>query len=306
MIVEVPISNVPKVNFQISKKPIPQSSNKDLPLMFNTQLYIGSKGRGKTHSLVSLLSLYEQSVISDGISDYDMRCFLIAPTAYSTANSIYQSLKSLDKDDIYLEYSDEILQKIIDDIKAKADDYQEYLDYKKIYDKLEKNDDLWSRGANKLTDEELMELDKFEFRSPYEVFGEVKPNVNFIIFDDLVGTGSFTLKSRSLINNLTIKHRHLKCNLIFTTQGFKQIPPIVRNNIDIYVIFKSASHKEVLDKIYQDISGYVSYDDFKELYEYATEDSHDSLVLINNSMDKKGLEIRKNWDKKLIIQGLKK
>lgn len=292
MIVEVPISNVPKVNFQISKKPIPQSSNKNLPLMFNTQLYIGSKGRGKTHSLVSLLSLYEQSIISDGISEYDMRCFLIAPTAYSTANSIYQSLKSLDKDDIYLEYSDEILQGIIDDIKSKADDYQEYLDYKKIYDK----------NLNKLTDEELEELDKFDFKSPEEVFGDIKPNVNFIIFDDLVGTGSFTLKSRSLINNLTIKHRHLKCNLIFTTQGFKQIPPIVRNNIDIYVIFKSASHKEILDKIYQDISGYLTYDDFKELYEHSTDDQHDSLVIINNSMDKKGLDIRKNWDKKLLLK----
>lgn len=295
MIIEVPISNVPKVNFQISKKPIPQSSNKDLPLMFNTQLYIGSKGRGKTHSLVSLLSLYEQSIISDGISEYDMRCFLIAPTAYSTANSIYQSLKSLDKDDIHLQYSDEILQGIIDDVKSKSDDYQEYLDYKKIYDKLLKNE-------NKLTDEELEELDKFDFRDPKEVFGDIKPNVNFIIFDDLVGTGSFTLKSRSLINNLTIKHRHLKCNLIFTTQGFKQIPPIVRNNIDIYVIFKSASHKEVLDKIYQDISGYLTYEDFKELYEHATDDQHDSLVIINNSLDKKGLEIRKNWGMKLLLK----
>lgn len=295
MIIEVPISNVPKVNFQISKKPIPQSNNKNLPLMFNTQLYIGSKGRGKTHSLVSLLSLYEQSVISDGISDYKMRCFLIAPTAYSTANSIYQSLKSLDKDDIYLEYSDEILQDIIDDIKKKSDDYQEYLNYKKIYDKFIKNE-------NRLTDEELEELDKFDFKEPNELFEEVKPYVNWIIFDDLVGTGSFTLKSKSLINNLTIKHRHLKCNLIFTTQGFKQIPPIIRNNIDIYVIFKSASHKEVLDKIFQDISGYLTYNDFKELYEYATEDNHDSLVLINNSIDKKGLEIRKNWDKKLLLK----
>lgn len=295
MIFEFPISNVPKVNFQISKKPIPQSSNKSLPLLYNTSLFIGSKGRGKTHSLVSLLSLYQDSVISDGISEYQMRCFLIAPTAYSTANSIYQSLKSLDKSDIYLEYSDEILQGIIDDIKSKADDYQEYLDYKKIYDKLNKD-------VNKLTDEELQELDKYEFKHPNELFGDIKPFVNWIIFDDLVGTGSFTLKSKSLINNLTIKHRHLKTNLMFTTQGFKQIPPIVRNNIDIYVIFKSASHKEVLDKIYQDISGYISYDNFKEVYEHATEDNHDSLVIINNSLDKKGLELRRNWDKRLSIE----
>lgn len=297
MIVEVPISNVAKVNFDISKKTVPQSDNKNLPFMFNTQLYIGSKGRGKSYSLVSLLTLYENSTISDGNAIYKMRCFLIAPTAYSTANSIYQSLKSLDKNDIYLEYTDDILQGIIDDIKNKTDEYDEYLNYKKIYV------NFINGKSNKLTDEDLLLLDKYDFKDPNEIFGDnIYPYVNFIIFDDLVGTGSFSSKSKSLINNLTIKHRHLKTNLIFTTQGFKQIPPIIRNNIDIYVIFKSASHKEVLDKIYTDISGYLSYENFKELYEYATQDNHDSLVLINNSMDKSGIQLRKNWDKKLIIK----
>lgn len=296
MIVEVPISNVPKVNFQISKRPIPQSSNKNLPLMFNTQLYIGSKGRGKTHSLVSLLSLYEQSIISDGISEYDMRCFLIAPTAYSTANSIYQSLKSLDKDDIHLEYSDELLQKILDDIKARRDDFQEFLDYKKAYDKFKK-----SKNPSKLNDEELSLLESYEFEDPEVLFGDKKPEVNWIIFDDLIGTGAFNKKAKSLITNLTIKHRHLHTNLIFTTQSFKQIPATIRTNIDIFVIFKSASYNEILNKIYEDLSGYLKYDDFKELYEYATKDSHDALVIINNSMGG-GMDIRKNWGKKLELK----
>lgn len=297
MIQEVNISNIPKTDFQVLKKPIPQSSNRSLPMMFNTQLYTGSKGRGKTYALVSLLSMYENSKISDGTTDYDMRIILIAPTVYSSANSIYQSLKSLDKRDIHLEYSDELLEGILDDIKAKSDEYQEFLDYKTIYDKFKK-----LKNEKKLKDEELELLYAYDFQSPDEVFGDIKPKVNFLIFDDLIGTGAFNRKAKSLITNLTIKHRHLKTNLIFTTQGFKQIPAIIRNNIDIYVIFKSASYKEVLDKIYNDLSGYLTYEDYKEAYEHATKDNHDSLVIINNSMDGKGMQLRRNWDKEIHIK----
>lgn len=296
MIQEVNITNIPKTDFQVFKKPIPQSSNHSLPRMFNTQLYTGSKGRGKTYALVSLLSMYENSKISDGITDYDMRIILIAPTAYSSANSIYHTLKSLDKKDIHLEYTDELLEDILNDIKAKSDEYQEYLDYKTVYDKFKK-----IKNEKKLKDEELEFLYSYDFQSPIEVFGDIKPKVNFLIFDDLIGTGAFNRKAKSLITNLTIKHRHLKTNLIFTTQGFKQIPAIIRNNIDIYIIFKSASYKEVLNKIYEDISGYLSYDDYKNAYEHATKNNHDSLVIINNSMDGNGLQMRRNWDKEIHI-----
>lgn len=296
MIVEKVVPNISDHKIIIQKKPVPQSSNKSLPLLFNTSLYIGSKGRGKTYSLVELLNMYQNSVISDGNFEYDMRIILIAPTAYSSANSIYQTLKSLDKKDIHLEYSDELLQKILDDIKAKRDNFQKNIDYKLAFDKLKK-----FKNLNKMEDDELSLLQEFEFEDPETLFGDIKPDINWIIFDDLIGTGAFNKKAKSLITNLTIKHRHLLTNLIFTTQSFKQIPATIRINIDIFAIFKSASYNEILDKIYEDLSGYLKYDDFRELYEYATKDNHDALIIINNSMGG-GMDIRKNWDKKLEIK----
>ena len=110
MIIERTIPNINNHQIIIQKKPIPQSSNKSLPQLFNTSLFIGSKGRGKTYSLVELLNMYEKSVISDGTFEYKMRVILIAPTAYSSANSIYQTLTSMDKNDIHLEHSDELLK----------------------------------------------------------------------------------------------------------------------------------------------------------------------------------------------------
>lgn len=298
MIIEQDLPNINNHKIIINKKPVPQSSNKSLPLLFNTQLYIGSKGRGKTYSLVELLNLYQNSTISDGTFIYDMRTILIAPTAYSSANSIYQTLKTLNKDDIHLEYSDDLLQSILDDIKEKQDDFKEYLNYKKVYDKFKKVSNL-----NKLKDEDLTTLETYDYEEPDIIFGDKKPQVVFLIFDDLIGTGAFNKKAKSLITNLTIKHRHLMTSLIFTTQAFKQIPPTIRTNIDIYAIFKSASYNEILNKIYDDISGYIKYDDFKELYEYSTANPHDCLIIINNSTGG-GMDIRKNWDKRIEIKNV--
>jgi hypothetical protein len=102
--------------------------------------------------------------------------------------------------------------------------------------------------------------------------------------------------------DLTIKHRHLKTNLIFTTQSYRQLPPVIRSNIDIYCIFKSNSYNEILNKIYDDISGVITMNDFIELYEHATDEKNDCLTIINNSMDKKGIRFYKNYNIELFVK----
>ena len=299
MIIEKPVANIDNKPINIKKKNVPQCTNKSLPLLFNTQLYIGSKGTGKSYKLTKLLKLYENSKIKDddGI-EYDMRTILICPTAQSGANEVYKVLNSLNQDeDVHLEYSDDLVIQILDDIKAKQAEYDEYLEYKKIFSKF-----LKLKSVDKLENDELISLEEHDFMEPKEVFGEIKPKVNFLCFDDLIGLGAFYRKSKSIISNLTIKHRHLKTNLIFTTQSYKQIPPVIRNNIDIYCIFRSNSYKEILDKIFEDISGMIKIEDFIELYEHATEEKNDCLTIINNSMDKKGTTFYKNWDTELIVK----
>jgi hypothetical protein len=299
MIIEKPVANIDDKPIIIKKKNVPQSTNTSLPLLFNTQLYIGSKGTGKSYKLTQLLKYYEQSKIKDddGI-EYDMRTILICPTASSGANEVYKILNSLDQDkDIHLDYTDDLVLQILDDIKAKSASYDNYVNYKKIYDKFKK-----AKNIDVLETEELQELEDHDFMSPRECYGDIKPVINWIIFDDLIGMGAFNKKAKSVLSNLTIKHRHLKTNLIFTTQSFKQIPPVIRTNIDIYCVFKSSSYKEILDKVFEDISGFVSLEDFIELYEHATDEKNDCLTLINNSMSKNGIKFFKNWNIELFVK----
>jgi len=294
MIIEKPVENIDDKPIYVKKKNIPQSVNKSLPLLFNTQLYIGSKGTGKSYKLIQLLRYYELSKIKDedGV-EYDMRTILISPTANSGANEVYKILKSLDESDIHLTYDDELLEDILDDIKAKQAEYDDYLEYKKIYSKFQKNKDV-----EKMETKELEKLEANDFM-PVK---DVRPNINWIIFDDLIGMGAFNKKAKSVLSNLTIKHRHLKTNLIFTTQAYRQIPPLIRNNIDIYCIFKSNSYNEILNKVYNDVSGVISMPDFLELYEYATNGKNDCLTITNNSMDKRGVKFFKNFSTELFIK----
>ena len=61
------------------------------------------------------------------------------------------------------------------------------------------------------------------------------------------------------------KNRHLGINLVFTFQNPRSIPNIIRNNIDIYVLYKFANVKMVLDKIYQEVSNVLTESQFEEL-----------------------------------------
>ena len=123
------------------------------------------------------------------------------------------------------------------------------------------------------------------------------PRINFLVFDDLVGDPHAFKKSHSALNNLCIKHRHLQCNLLFTTQYMKAIPPVLRRNLDIFVIFKFANAQSVVDQIYPEISGVIKEEDFINVFEYATLNKHDALIIDQTSEH----IFKLNWDTALIL-----
>ncbi len=98
---------------------------------------------------------------------------------------------------------------------------------------------------------------------------------------------------------MTIRHRHLQCNFLFTTQYLKAIPPVIRRNIDIWVVFKFENAQSVVDHIYPEISAYVKEEDFKTLFEYSTETRHDSLIIDLTS--KSNNMFKKDWDTALSV-----
>ena len=73
-----------------------------------------------------------------------------------------------------------------------------------------------------------------------------------------------------------------------------QIPKTIRLNANLIAMFKFANKKMVLDDIYPVVSAYVTEEKLMELYEYATKEPHDALVIDGTSSK---IKFKKNFNK---------
>jgi len=145
-----------------------------------------------------------------------------------------------------------------------------------------------------MTDEELELLDKYNGFDDEEKPKRKTEKIYFVIFDDMLNSSAFGNKKKSKLNSLIVLCRHYHINIFITAQHIKNIPPVIRSNVRVFVIFKSNNYKKLLENVYSEVSGIISQDKFEELYHYATQKLHDALVVIvHNDMEEK-YRIR-NW-----------
>ena len=294
MIKEIKLSSLNNIIPKVNKKEPPRSINKDLTPFFFTSMFIGSKNSGKTYGLVKMIKNYEDKPVKDSKGNtLEIKTILFSPTGKSEANPIYTSLKSLDfENDVIENYTDTKLIEKINEIEKDKEDIEDYNKYVKAYKIFEKNENL-----NLIDPEYLILLYEYDFEH-YNNIPQPKykhPPIVFIILDDLIGDNK-VFKRESLINNITIKHRHLGVNLVFTSQNPRSIPNIIRNNIDIYVLYKFANVKMVLVKIYEEVSNLLTETQFEELYKHATSEPYNALVIDNHPKTERDKRFKKNFD----------
>ena len=254
----------------------PQCNDEGAPKNYFVALFVGARGSGKTYLLTKLLKTFEEKKCYKYGEVVPQRIVLISPTAYSDSNVIFKSLKNLDWDeDVLTEYSDEILKEKIQELKKDWDDAKEYQEYEQCYKKFKK------LKIDKLTDEECKLLYKYNFEKIEDIPEPKYPNgflLHFII-DDMIGSNIFK-NGKSAFTNLVTKNRHVTPgNIIIATQAIMQIPKTIRLNSNLIVLFKFANKKQVIDDIYPVVSAYVTEDQLMELYNHATAEPHDTLVI---------------------------
>ena len=293
MIIETNISSLPTPIFPIKKTNEPQSKNPNLPPLFFSALIVGSKNSGKTYSITSLLKLYEENDIYDmNGNKLEQRIIVFSPTGKNPNNVVFKNLKNLDEDDIYIDYSDELLKEILDEIEVHNKEAEKYDEFIKILIKYDDPD---------------VELSDLEYRLLY-TYNLIKPNpvlrkITHFVFDDLIGNkDAFTKKKDGGINHFLLTHRHYYTNVFFTTQYINAISPLIKNNIDIFCLFKYANINDILLKFYPLVSGIMLEPQFKELYLYSTKEKFNFLTIINHNLLKGNVIIRKNWNINLTIE----
>ena len=286
----------PKMN----KKPTPKSTNDDLTPCYFSALFLGAKNSGKTTGLCKLIHNYEQYPIKDYKGNVlPTRVILFAPTAYSQANPIYKTLNTLDEDDIILQYSDDKLNEKLQSIEDDKQEIEDYNNYLKVWKKFLKI----GENINLLLPDELLILSKYDFTEPEHIKKPKYkyPPVVFLILDDMIGTNDCFKRGNCLIANITVRHRHLGINLIFTTQNPRSINNIIRNNIDIWAIYKFSNIKMILEKVFDEVSNILTEQQFEEAYRHATKEPHDALIIDTHpetSIDKR---MKRNFDNVIIV-----
>ena len=276
-----------------SKVIYPQCNDDGAPRNYFVALFVGARGSGKTYLLTKLLKTFEEKKCYKDGSEVPQRIILVSPTAHSDSNMIFKSLKNLDWDvDVITEYSDDVLKDKMEEVKADLLQSKEYKEYKRVWEKFKKE------SVKKLTDEECELLMKYDFEDFEDIPPPKYPSgflVHWIV-DDMIGSNIFK-NGRSAFTNLVIRNRHIiPGNIIIATQSIMQIPKTIRLNSNLIVMFKFANKKMVLDDIYPVVSAYVTEEKLMELYEYATKEPHDALVIDGTG---RKIVFKKNFDKLL-------
>lgn len=243
---------------------------------FNS-LHIGARQSGKTYSVVKIIKHYENNKITkDGIQ-YKIKTHLISPTIQ--ANEIYQSLESLDmKKDAHEDYSDKLLIDIINKIKERKTKYEEYILYKKYYEKLMKTPENKLDALYEKEPDLFNLLEKYDYKNPNELEHE-SPEINIVILDDLLGSDAFSKKTKSTLTNAMIKNRHIGVVFMVLVQSIRAVPKNIRLNCSVFQLATFKNKKIILEDIYEEVSNVINIDDFEELYDHATAKPYGSLII---------------------------
>ena len=299
MIKEIPIQGFDAKLTNAGNK-YPQSTNPNAPKLFGNFLFVSSRNSGKTHSCVSLIKNgYENAkLIDDNGIVHPLRCILISPTY--DANLIFENLKSLDKNDIHQEYTDEVFQQIINDIEITNEEVEQFKLYKETYELIKRTS---KKNIIKLVSEQPQIVDilqQYDFQNPDDVDIRYKEKpVNFLILDDLMSSAAFSRKTQNLLTYYLIRNRHHFLSFFILVQHLRAVPPSIVNNCNVYFIGKFASHKYILDQLYEMVSNVLTEQQFSDLYSHAIKDKYGALIIDNTGDTKR---FYKGLDKELIIE----
>lgn len=281
MIEEIPLNF--KFEPKNSKLNYPECRCGQCPLFYWNLLSVASRGSGKTYNICKLIKHYEDNDLIDNDGKiHPLRTIVISPTL--DANLIFNNLKSLDENDKYDKYSDELLQSIVDDIKKNKEETDQYNKYVEAYKKtINVKENKLSAFFDK--NPEIYDILKtFNFEDIDEI---PKPKylispVVIIVLDDLMGSAvAFSNKKASVLLNNLIKNRHNSISFAILAQSVKSVPKNIRANCNVFFVGKFASKKIILEDLYEEVSNVLTLEQFEELYNHCIESNQYGSLIID-------------------------
>jgi hypothetical protein len=212
----------------------------NLPSTAFSCMVLGSRGSGKTQLIKKILDIYTPQI------NIDNR-YLISPTAYldNTLSDFF------DKDNVFTIYNDQIIEFIEDVIKTNMDKQKQEI-YKKTLQELEMDDD-------KFIEAEIKEM--IDKKYALNLKRLYKPDHNLLIVEDSLGL----FRPKSKLSFLFTRHRWYNLSVIISSQSFRVVPPVIRNNCVLNFMFPT-NNKE-LKKLEEEFNNYKKDESFKKMFE---------------------------------------
>jgi len=278
------------LNIQATKiNSIPYESIKDgsddkrkiPPGMFKphmTFMISGKTGSGKSTALIRMLKAYCDSGVFQ-------KLILISPTAAYDAK-----YKMLPLTEIHEEYTDSLLNEIMEEQKADIDEYKQIEEDTKIYNKFMRK--------RKMTKKELLRLYTMlnpmteEFEKPVQTYDKLP--FTAVILDDLGGTPAFK-NGNNTLNSIVCKSRHYLTNFFVCVQHPYQCPRALRSQCSHVMLF-ATKDKKLLEELAKENCSHLTPEEFVQLFQHATKVQHDFMLC-----DFKKDEVRRNFGEILKI-----
>ena len=97
-----------------------------------------------------------------------------------------------------------------------------------------------------------------------------------IVCDDFIGM----IPANSKVFKIASKYRHYNIKLLlYSTQLFKSVPPVVRSNAQYVILYKTSSDEEIAKITENYGTAYGGKDNFLKLYHEATKEKYNFLYL---------------------------
>jgi len=256
----------------------------DMPKIHYLCGIYGSRGTGKSTSLLNLIKSYESTRSFDKI-------YLFSPTM--TNEPKYKIIEDGKYDLItYDNFSNELFSEVTEEIDSDINAYKEYKKEMKIYCDWKNGKSIQSMGMG------LINLSQRNFEPPERPRYFKQMPSSLIIFDDMFGNKDlYSSNAKNPVSRFAILHRHKLSSIIYCLQGFKNgLPLQIRNNLSLLILFANKNVKmkeEIADEF---LGSFVTRQQFIEMWDKATEIPHNFFCCDFDEKDK-NKKFRQNFDK---------
>jgi len=277
----------------------PEPPNDILPKHEFTMAIVSPKGAGKTTLICNLLNFYKKYfhniIIFSPTLNNDEKWEWVKKQPLLTENDPLIELIEELKQENYQFKDNPIVGKVNDDEEGEIPDIKK------------------DKHFTGLIPEDQFILDYTETQL-HEMLNEQNKVIHFLkqngkpkhianrilfLFDDPVGSGLFSDKKHNIFKKFNSNHRHFSASMIVASQGYKEIPVLIRTNFSCLIIFEIASEREQ-EVIYEEYSMGLKLKEWIEVYEYCTAGSQYDFMFYNLQKPKP-LRIMKNFNEIITV-----